>query len=225
MLSARRWAILGVFLAIGPLVAQTPEPKPESPPPQTKLPEAVPAPQPAPVLPPAAVSEGPDCGHRTVCTTNVLLVPHEKATTMPDWKLRAVEVGRIPSGPVLEFREEKQCVTELKLVSDDVAQQVVVQERKPITVVDPHTGCAKTDYQICDVVKTVMVKVYRTVPVQREVIVRVPCLKPGPDQIVQKMVLDRLTVPAIEKSFTAVTTTQELKVPSCPAPCVAPHHP
>jgi hypothetical protein len=142
----------------------------------------------------------------------VLLVPHETATTLPDWKLRAVEVGRIPEGWSLDFREEKQIVTELRLEPHQVEEKVVCNESKPVTVTDPCTGHCHTEYHSCSVVKTVKVTVYETVPIQREVVVRVPTLKPGGELAVKKLALDPLDVPALERRFHAVTTHNELKV-------------
>jgi hypothetical protein len=149
---------------------------------------------------------------KTIPHTQVLLVPHEHATTLPDWKLRPVETGRLPEGPVLDFREEKQVVTELRLQPRQVEEQVVCNESKPVTVTDPCTGCCHTEYRTCPVVKTVKVTVYDTVPVQREVLVRVPVLKPGGEVVVKQLTLVPEAVPAVERRFHAVTTHNELKV-------------
>jgi hypothetical protein len=158
----------------------------------------------------------------------VLLVPHDHATTIPDWKLRETEVGRIPGGPVLDFREERQCVTELEVKEQEVEQQVVCHESKPVTVTCPLTGQTRTEYEMCPVVRTVKVKVYQTLPVQRQVIVRVPCLKQGPDLLVKKLVLHEATVPAIARTYQVVTTPNEVAVPACPPlppTCALPLHP
>src|SRR5262249_159668 len=144
------------------------------------------------------------------------------ATTLPDWKLREVEVGRMPGGPVLDFCEQKQTVTELRLDEQEITQEVVINESKPVTVIDPCTGCTRTEYQMCPVVKIVKVKVYNPVPVCKQVIVRVPVLKPGPEQIVRKLVVHETTIPAIARTLEAVTTQNEVHVavpaPVCPLP-------
>jgi hypothetical protein len=160
-----------------------------------------------------------DGQEKTIPYGQVLLVPQERATTLPQWTLREVEVGRGPGGPVLSFHEERRTVTELELRPREVEQQVVCTESKPETVTDPCTGRCHTVYRPCEVVKTVKVKAYDTVPVQREVIVRVPVLKPGPDVVVKKLVLDKATVPAVETTFKAVHVPNEIKVlvPGCPA--------
>ena len=124
-----------------------------------------------PAAAPAAPSCGLGCPARTVESTQVLLVPHERATTRPDWTLRGGGVPG-PGRPCSEFREERRVVTELRLEAQEVSQQVVCDELKPVTVIDCVTGRPRTEYQTCPVVKTVRVKVYSTVPVERQVVVR-----------------------------------------------------
>jgi hypothetical protein len=159
-----------------------------------------------------APHSAPPVVEKTIPHTQVLLVPHERATTLPDWKLRAVEVGRIPEGWVLDFHEEKQIVTELRLEPRQVEEQVVCNESKPVTVIDPCTGQCRTEHRVCPVVKTVKVTVYKTVPIKKEVVVRIPRLKPAGEVAVKKLVLDSLDVSALERRFQAVTTHNELKV-------------
>jgi hypothetical protein len=162
---------------------------------------------------------------KTIPQTRILLVPHENATTLPDWQLKPVEVGQVPAGPALDFREEKQIVTELRLQPRQVEQQVICNESKPVIVTDPHTGRCHTEYRCCPVAKTVKVTVYETTPVQIPVIVRVPCLKPGGTLVVNKLTLVPNSVPAIERRFQAETTHSNLQivvpVPEIPlpAPC------
>lgn len=178
---------------------------------------------------PADCAPPPPPIEKKACISQILLVPHEKAVVLPDWKLRDVEVGRKPT-LALDFVEVKQWVKEMKLEEREVEQQVVVTESKPVTVTDPCGKC-RTEYVPCEVVKTVKVKVYDVVPVPREVVVRVPVLKPGPDAIVSKVHLDKTTTPGIETRFTAVPTNNELKVvvpapvlpPLCPDPKAACH--
>jgi hypothetical protein len=182
-------------------------------------------------LPPPPIAHAPHGCHevpieKTVSHTDVLLVPHEHATTLPAWKLRDVEVGRLHAGPVLEFKEEKQCVTVMELRERDVVKQVTVMESRPIQVTCPTTGACHTEYQMCPVVKTVKQKVAEVVPVQRQVVVRVPVLKPGGEVIVKQVVVDQLTVPAIKRTFDGVPTHNELTVPVQPCPPLGcPHHP
>jgi hypothetical protein len=161
--------------------------------------------------------------------TQVLLVPRECATTVPDWKLREVEAGRGPSGPVLEFEDQRQVVTEMRLESHEVEQQVVCTESRPVTVTDPCTGHCRTTYEPCEVVKTVKVRVYETVPVQREVVVKVPVLRHGPEVVVRRLTLDLATAPAVLRRYEAVTTPNEVKfavpVQKVPVPPCTPAEP
>jgi hypothetical protein len=174
--------------------------------------------------PPVWVADAPPVVEKSIPTTQVLLVPHEQATTAPDWKLREVELGRHQGGPVLDFEEQKQVVTEMKLQEREVEQQVVCMEQRPVTVTDPHTGKCHTEQTVCPVVRTVKVKVYEVVPVQREVAVRIGVLKPGGQEVIKGLVLDRTTLPAVERTYQAVTTHNELRVvvplPPPPPPCL-----
>ena len=172
------------------------------------------------VFTPAGTCETPTFA-KTYCATDVLLVPKEKATTVPDWKLREIEVDRRITGPELDFVEEKRCVTEMTLRPREVEQAVTVIESRPVTVTDPCTGKCRTEYQPCEVVRMVKVKVYDVVPTQREVIIRVPVLKPGPEAVVKKMQLDKTTAPAIERRYDAVVTPSTSKV-VVPVPHVVP---
>jgi hypothetical protein len=213
------WLPVPAFARQSPSIL--PPPQPVEPTPQEPLPRPVENQPPARFLPPPAVEmahDGPaaHCAppviEKSIPHTQVLLVPRERATTLPDWKLRAVEVCRIPEGPVLDFREEKQIVTELRLQARQVEEQVVCNESKPVTVIDPCTGKCRTEHRLCPVVKTVKVTVYETVPIKREVVVRIPILKPGGEVAVKKLVLDPTDTPAVERRFHAVTTHNELKV-------------
>jgi len=220
--------------------AQPPKESPPPIPPQEKLPppsppkELLPPPLPE-MLPPAeGVPHAPDCPcpppmrEKVACLTQGLLVPKERAITVPDWKLRDVEVGRLPDLK-LDFVEQKHVVTETKLEVREVEQQVVCRESKPVQVTDPCTGHCRTEWVPCEVVKTVKVKVYEPVCIPQEVIVRVPVVKPGPDRIVKRVILDEATAPAIERTFDAIINPHKIpflapepdfQVP--PLPCACP---
>jgi hypothetical protein len=213
-------------LLIGLLIAsrgfaQPPEPgvRPQTLPPADLPPPRMPTPDQAPGRPAPPPCACP-LGVKTIPYGQVLLIPQERATTLPRWGLREVEVGRGPGGPVLSFHEERQVVTELQLQPCEVEQQVTCMESKPQTVTDPCTGQCRTTYVSCPVVKTVKVKVYQAVPVHREVVVRVPVLKPGPEVVLKKLELDMTTVPAVETTYRALTTPGAITVtaPACPAP-------
>lgn len=176
------------------------------------VPAMLPA-DPIPPLPPPTVE-------KKYCHTDILLVPREKATTVPDWKLRDIEVGRIPTGPTLDFVEEKRFVTEMTLKPREVEQVVTVIESRPVTVTEPCGKC-RTEYQPYETAKVVKVKVYDVVPVQREVVIRVPVLKPGPESVIKKLQLDKTTAPAIERRYDAVVTPNVNTV-AVPVPLVLP---
>jgi hypothetical protein len=182
---------------------------------------------------PASPSCAPPVIEKTIPSTQVLLVPTEQATTIPDWKLREVELGRLPAAPVLNFREQKQKVIVMELREREVEQKVVRYESQVVKVTDPCTGKCRTEYKSCPVVKTEKVKVHEVVPVEREVVVRVPVLEPGGEEVVTGLVLDQLTQPAVRRTFEAVTTNHALKVqvpvpvvcpPPAPPVCPAPGH-
>jgi hypothetical protein len=165
---------------------------------------------------------------QNVPTRQVLLVPHEEATTLPKLTLREVEVGRAQAGFVLDFVEKKCTVTEIQLKECEVEQKVVSIEHKPVTVTDPVTGKCCTVYQSCPVEKTIKVKVSKPVPVPREVVIRVPVLKPGPELVVKKLVLDTTTEAAVKTTFSAIDTVTNIPIvvpvpPPPPPPPPCPH--
>ena len=176
-------------------------------------------PLPGAAMPPLVVGEAPphaaDCpcpkpmNDCVACLTQGLLVPRERATTLPNWKLRDVEVGRVPDLK-LEFEEQKHTVIETKLEERIVEQQVVCRESKEVKVIDPCTGCCRTEWEPCEVVKTVKVKVYEPVCVPRVVVLKVPVVKCGPDRIVKRVILDEATVPAIERTYDAIINPHKI---------------
>jgi hypothetical protein len=92
--------------------------------------------------------------------SQLLLVPRN-GNHAAGWKLREVGSGVVPCRAGLP--REKQTVTELKLESREVEQQVVCVG-KPEGDRPPATATRSTSPRV---VKTVKVKVYETVPVQR----------------------------------------------------------
>jgi hypothetical protein len=189
----------------------------ENPPPTppATLPAAIPETCPAPCAP---------IVQKTIHTRNVYLVEKQAACTLPQLSLRAVEVCR-EKRPTLEitYNEQRQVCTELVLKPREIEQEVCCTEIKPVTTIDPCTGCPCTVHQAVPVTKKVKITVYDAVPEQKEYIVKTPCLKPGEqDVIVKKLVLDATTIPAIEKRMTALETrcdmNYQIAVPQ-PPPC------
>jgi hypothetical protein len=105
-------------------------------------------------------------------------------------------------------------------------------ESRPFTETDPCTGRCQTVYKPCPVLETVKVTVSDRVPVQRQVVVKVPVLRPGKELVVRKLVLDQATEPAVKQTYRAVTTPNKIKtllpvphVVPAPNPCPPPCHP
>src|SRR4051794_550243 len=73
----------------------------------------------AEVPPPAAPCPPPPVCQKSLTQRQILLVPREEATTLPKLTLREVEVGVLP-GLALDFVEQKQRVTELRLEECEV---------------------------------------------------------------------------------------------------------
>jgi hypothetical protein len=151
------------------------------------------------------------------------LLEEQQATTVPKLNLREVVVGGA-NGLNVEYQEAKQIVTEWKLQPREVIQQVPCTTLVPVTVTDPCTGKSHTDYKECPIVREVKITVFDQVPVERTVVVSVPCVKPGQPLLVQKLVLDTTIEPAICSRFQLLTMPNEVPVPVCPAP-PCPVHP
>jgi hypothetical protein len=212
-----RWilpALLAGCCAVAPALCQEPKQLPE------KLPEAVPeGKEKPPEAPPA-----PPCGpmiEKNVCVPRVTLVPEEQAITVPRLQLNEVEVGRDRLGCVLDFHEEKRCITEMVLKPRVEEQQVCTTKLVEETCLDCNGHPHKVIKQVPETV-TVKVTKYDVVPEQREVIVRVPVLKPGPEVRIKKLEVHEYSVPAIERRFHAVFTDNQVQVQvpvPCPTPC------
>jgi hypothetical protein len=226
--------LLGLLLAafvVPPSFAQAPD-SPSAEPDRSSsralpVPRELPAeqkPRPAPAKPPAPPALPPlaDCApplvHETLPLPQLLLVPHREATTIPTLTLREVEIGRTREMEI-GFREEKQVVTEIQVRPRQEDRLMNYMDMKPVTVTDC-TGHCHTEYHPCPAVKTVKVTVYDTVPVQREVVIKVPVLKPGRELVVKKMVVFPTATAGIKETFEAVTVPNEVNVlvPACPHP-------
>ncbi len=206
-------AALGVFVCFCSLsLAQEPVPMPK--------PEPLPNPAPAALPPPCA---GGGQTEKTICLPKVLLVEEQQAITVPVMRLREQAVGRdVIHKMEVTYVEEKHTITEMKTVPRIVEQQVCVTKMVPQASVDC-TGKPCTIYTKVPEVKTVKITVFDVVPVQREVIVRMPCLKPVDVEVeVRKLVVDETEEAAILKRWNLNITPNEIKVmlPACPLPCL-----
>ena len=170
--------------------------------------------------PPPALPEGcaPPC--RTISVPGFYLQEIQCATTLPRMLLRDELVGVQCGGPVLDFIEQRQTVTVLEMRPHPAEQEVTCLASQPVTTVDSCGKCC-TVYQQVPVVKKVAITVFEPVSVQKEVIVRVPVLKPGKDLLVRRLAVDAVTIPAIESRFNLLTVPNEVAVPE-PPPCTPP---
>ncbi len=148
----------------------------------------------------------------------------QAATTLPRIDLHDELVGTQCGGPVLDYVEQRQTITVLELVPHPAEQEVVCTKAVPTTTVDECGKCCTVYEQVPDV-KKVIITVFEPKNVEKEVIVRVPVLKPGPDMLVRRLRMDAYTIPAIESRFNLLTVPNELAVPEAPLfspPCAAP---
>lgn len=187
-------------------------------PPPVPMPEV--PPKPAEELPAPAAQPGCDgagChAERRVNVTTVILKEKQCATTVPELKLREVICKDKVPGFVIEYREQKQKVTEIQLKPRTEVKEVVCITRKAVEKKDPCTGKCCTVYEEVPETKKVTITNYDEVPVEREIIVRIPCLKPVEhDVVVKKLVLDERTVPAIEKRWEGKFLDHCIRVPCC----------
>jgi hypothetical protein len=178
------------------------------------LPSASPLPDALPGAP--GCPAGAPC-LRTISLPRLTLLEEQKAIPVPNLRLREAVVGEA-CGLKVEYQEAKQVVTEWKLQPREVIQQVPCTTMVPVTVTDPCTGKCRTDYKECPTVREVKITVFEQVPVERTVVVGVPCVKPGQPLLVQKLVLDSTIEPAIASRFQLLTMPNEVPVPVCPAP-------
>lgn len=196
----------------------------EKPPAEEKLPEPRAEAKDAPVLAP------PHCGPTVdLCLPihKVQIVETQELIAIPRLTIRE-EVTRVPFvGIDVEYKEEKRTVTIMVPKPRKEERQVMSMSLIPETSIDPCTGCPCTTMKECPICKTVLVDVVEIVPEERTYTVQVPVLKPvDKDALVKRLVVDNVTVPALEKRLKAVETKADITVPVpvCQPACLsAPH--
>jgi hypothetical protein len=201
-------------------------------------PERIPEKLPDPTTKDAPVA-APACGpmiEKTLCLPSVVLVPDENAVAIERLRLREVEVGRDRRCVELDFREEKRSITVMVLKERIEEQRICTTKLLEEDCLDCHGKPHKVVKQVPDI-QTVKVKKYDVVPEQREVLVRVPVLKPGIEVRLKQLVVDHYSEPGIERRFHAVYHNNEIQIaiPACPfpapppavevAPAIVPHAP
>jgi hypothetical protein len=189
-------------------------------------------------IPPPTVKEGPPppppdllpppCGptvDKCLKVPQALIVEDQNAVAIPKLQLRDVELGRGRYCVELDFRQEKQTITVMELKPRIEKQSVCVTKLVPQTVLDE---CGKPCTKMCEIpdVQVVDVTKYDVVPVQREVVVTVPVLKPGREFQVIGLALDHYTAAGIETRLHLEEHSNEVHVavpacpvPDCPTPC------
>ena len=220
------YALLFTYWLLAPACARAQERKPgeETLPPPAPLPSTELPPMPVPV-PPELPPIGPSCAAcpaKTISVPRPTLMEQQSATTIPKMNVREEVVGKA-NGLDVEFREEKQIVTEWSVKPREVIQEVPCTTMVPVKTTDPCTGECRTEYKSCPVVRQVKIIVNEPVPVQRVVTVSVPCLKPGNPLLVKKLAVDVTMEPAICTKMQLLTMPNEVYVPSYPPTCLPPH--
>ena len=216
-------ALLVVCWLLVPAGARSQErgPREEQLPPPAILPPAE-LPPPVPVAPELAPGSSPcaACPARTISVPRLTLMEQQSAIAIPRLNVREEVVGKA-CGLDVEYREEKQIITEWSLKPREVIQEVPCTTLVPVTTTDPCTGECRTEYKSCPVVRPVKIIVYDTVPVERIVAVSVPCLKPGNPLLVKKLVVDTTLEPALCTRMQLLSMPNIVHVPACP-PCPLP---
>jgi len=203
---------------------------------QEKTPEALPppiekeAPKESPKETDAPVGAAPSCAPSIDCCLpvhRIQIAEEQQLIALPRFNVRE-EVTKVPFvGVDIEYKEEKRSITVMVPKVRKEERCVSSVSIVPETTIDPCTGCATTTCKEVPITKTVIVETIEVVPETRTYVVRVPVLKPVEKlAVVKRVVLDCVTVPAMETRFKAVESKADVKVslpvcqPSCcPAPC------
>jgi hypothetical protein len=149
----------------------------------------------------------------------VHLIEEAHATTRPRLIIQEQVVGHATHDQlVVEYKEERQIVTEMKLMPREAIEEVMTTKVVEVPCVDCH-GKPIVKYETVPCVRQVKVVRYEVVPVPREVIVRVPCVKHVP----QLMEIRRLCPYETEEAAICIKLRAEIEhnkvdVPPCPAP-------
>lgn len=157
------------------------------------------------------------CGDRTIHATKVLLVEKQETCAKPVLNIREVSMIVPTMSMAVDYKEEKRCVTVLVAKPREVEQTISSVTCVPETTVDPCTGCSHTTYKQVPFCKTVKVTVYDQVEEKKEVIVKVPVLKPVETQVgIKYLTADWTTQAVTYNRLDAVVTPMEIKFPCAP---------
>ncbi len=118
---------------------------------------------------------------------------------------------------VLDYKTEKQHVTELVLKPRQCVQEVPVVVAREMKTIDPATGKEILLRKQVAEVRKVKVTVYEPTVVERDVVVRVPCVS-STDKVVlvKRTCVFPTQEAAIEKRYHVLPVDSTLTVPPCP---------
>jgi hypothetical protein len=214
------WSCLGAGTSPGQDPEELPPPTPRG----AVLPEPVPS---APCGPEGCA------GHvRTIPVREVHLIERQKAVPVPELRLRDDVCRSLTTGLEIEWKEEQRVLPSVELKARVVEQPVTCYTTRLVEEVDPCTGkCCKVYKQVPEV-KMVPVTVYDAIPVERVYVVRTPCPKLVPKElVVRRLALEVNTVPGVVKKLEGVFLENEVAVsppPHLPLPekvCLPPPAP
>jgi hypothetical protein len=175
-----------------------------------------PTPEAAPALPTAPGEHGccaPPVEH-TSSVRRIRIAEVQEMTTVPRLPVRE-EIVKVPFlATDVEYREEKQLVTVMVAKPRQEMREIRSVSTVQETTIDPCTGCPCTTSREVPNCRSVLVDVVDYVPETREVIVKVPVLKPVEKlAVVKRIVVDHIEVPARITHFQAVETAAEVTTP------------
>jgi hypothetical protein len=154
--------------------------------PAEKIPVAPKPEQPAEAAPAPLVVPAPACDHAP--PVDKILWTERKC---PLSVLEAREVPVEEKRPTFEltFKTETRKFTEYVIKERKVKREVPYTDLVPETETDPHTGHCTTVLKPCAKVKVVESVEFYSAPVEREVVVEIPYLKPAEETVTRKTII------------------------------------
>lgn len=217
-----------------PALAQEPIPRPANERPELPRPQAPVQELPPPIVTAPCPEACPRPPVNVTIPAKIHVIEEARETTLPTLNVREVEVGRaIQTDLAVTYKEERRKVTVMVSKPRTVEQPMTITRTEMVPECDPCTGkTCMVPHPICET-KMVKTTVFDVVPEEREILVRVPVIKPVEVPVaVTMLALEQITVPAIETRLrTEVVPPMTLTVlpprppaplpPPCPPPCPA----
>ncbi len=222
--------ILLVSLWVLPAWADEPPVRlPESVPPPIPAPEAMPAPLPAPAPEACPAPCVPEC-LKVRTTYRLHWLERDVPFSREKYEVKEIVNDDIKCYLDLDYTETTNVKTELVLKPREVLKEVTCCTQKPISTVDPCTGCPKICYEPVTETKTVKEIVYDLVPEEKVYKTRTAYLKPKEQPIhVKTLALQCTTECGVRKErFGVVVPCEETEriltpppppLPPLPLPC------